>query len=489
MKKRSIYEAFREQTEMQPEATAIIEESTVTAPDGSSRVTAQHISFAELDRMADAISRMIPADAGNRIGIVMSHSAKMVAAMLAVLKRGAAYVPAEPALPADRRDFMMRDAGATFVITDSLMTGLTGESASPDRSTPSSPAYVLYTSGTSGRPKGVIIRNSSVANYAKAFAAEFHPRPDDVMMQYSVCSFDIFMEEVFASLLNGIAVAIVPEEVKSAGIEAVMQFAGRNRVTIISGFPYLFAEMNRLPSLPPSLRLLISGGDVLRASYIDRLRYKGVEIYNTYGPSETTVCATYQRCDNEEPLPDGTFPIGREVLGTRIRLVDENLKDVKRGCLGEICIYGEGVGEGYTGNPEESVNYMTDEEGNSFFRSGDLGYRMVDGRIVFLRRKDNQVMILGKRVEPLEVENVLNESPDVEHGVVAAYRDKKGLPYLVAYYIPGKAKKSAKAIKKFLASKLADFMVPSYIIALNTIPLTPRGKVDLAALPVPARDR
>lgn len=186
MKKRSIYEAFREQTEMRPEATAIIEESTVTAPDGSSRVTAQHISFAELDHMADAISRMIPADAGNRIGIVMSHSAKMVAAMLAVLKRGAAYVPAEPALPADRRDFMMRDAGATFVITDSLMTGLTGESASPDRSTPSSPAYVLYTSGTSGRPKGVIIRNSSVANYAKAFAAEFHPRPDDVMMQLSL---------------------------------------------------------------------------------------------------------------------------------------------------------------------------------------------------------------------------------------------------------------------------------------------------------------
>lgn len=227
---------------------------------------------------------------------------------------------------------------------------------------------------------------------------------------------------------------------------------------------------------------------MLRANYIDRLKDSGVAIYNTYGPSETTVCASYCRCDDIDPLPDGTYPVGRPVKGVRIRLLDEKLRPVRKGRVGEICIYGEGVARGYVGNPPESVNFATTPRGERFYRSGDLGAVLPDGNIAFLHRRDEQVMILGRRVEPEEVENVLNSSPDVERGVVAHYADSKGLAYLVAYFVPRKASFSLKAIRAWLASRLTDYMIPEFFVAMKSIPLTPRGKTDRAALPVVLKD-
>lgn len=351
---RTIYSRFREVASRQPDAPAIV-------GDGF------NVSFAELLAMADDYVAAIRMSQARTAGIVMKHGPRQIAAMLGVLKPGGAYVPAEPSLPARRIDYMMRQAGASPLITDSFVPGK-GKTAQADESKPGDAAYILYTSGTSGHPKGVIVENHSVVNYAEAFEAEFGIGPGDVMLQYSVCSFDIFVEEVFATLLNGAALAI----------------------------------------------------------------------------------------------PSAEVPAGQ---------------------IGEICISGEGVARGYLGNPPEQSNFVTLADGTRLYRSGDMGYELASGDLVFLHRRDSQVMILGRRVEPDEVESVLNQCPEVERGVVRSFPDDSGLQYLVAYFVP-KHKFSLHGLREWLRARLADFMVPEFFVALKRIPVTVRGKVDTSALPV-----
>lgn len=471
MSKRTIYSRFREIKEKYPDKPAIIEEDRT-------------LTYSELDSMVDAILSKFYDINPSFVGIVMSHGAEQIAAMLAVLKCGAAYVPAEPSLPQERIEYMMKTAGTQLVITDNFCRHLKPtDKIMPDRSEPDSVAYVLYTSGTSGKPKGVVVENHSVVNYAEAFEDEFHTGPGDVMLQYSVCSFDIFVEEVFTSLLNGAAICIPSRGIHNGSLQGLMNFVKNHGVTIIDGFPYLLAEMNKLPEIPESIKLIISGGDVIRASYITNLRNKGIKIYNTYGPSETTVCSNYFRIDNVAPLEDGTFPVGKPIKGVEVRILDKNLKEVADGVTGEICIYGEGVSRGYLGNPPEQKNFITLPDGKRMYRSGDLGYKLPDGNVAFLHRRDEQVMILGKRVEPEEVENVLNTCPSVERGVVRSFLDDNGLHYLTAYIIP-KDNCRLRDIRKWLGDRLTDFMIPEFFVKINSIPLTRRGKVDVEALPV-----
>ena len=471
MEQTTIYSKFKGVVKKHPESLAVIEDDRT-------------LTYAELDRMVDNIMANFYDTKPDLVGIVMHHGAEQIAAMLAVLKSGAGYVPAEPTLPQERIDYMMNTADVKMIITDNYCRHLQPVSEPmTDRSTPDGVAYVLYTSGTTGRPKGVVVENHSVVNYAEAFESEFHTGPGDVMLQYSVCSFDIFVEEVFTTLLNGAAVCIPSVAVHNGSLAGLMKFAERHNVTIIDGFPYLIAEMNKLPDIPSSIKLIISGGDVIRGSYITNLRNRGIKVYNTYGPSETTVCSNYYRVDNAEPLDDGTFLIGKAVKGVQVRILDKHLHEVKRGEIGEICIFGGGVSRGYLGNPPEQKNFVTLSDGTRMYRSGDLGYEMPDGNIGFLHRRDEQVMILGKRVEPEEVENVLNTCPCVDRGVVRAFKDENGLHYLVAYVVAGKDC-SLHKIRSWLGSKLTDFMIPEFFVKVNGIPLTRRGKVDTEALPV-----
>ena len=344
-------------------------------------------------------------------------------------------------------------------------------------------AYILYTSGTTGKPKGVMVTNKNVLHYIRAFQHEFHPQPGDRMLQHSVCSFDIFVEEVFTTLLCGATLCIPSEETK-ADIHRLMDYIERNRVTMLSSFPYLLLEMNKLPRIPRSLRLLISGGDVIRTKYIDRLRTQGVMIYNTYGPSETTVCASYFRVDNAEPLADGTFPIGKAVLGTSIEILDDRLQPVKDGETGEICIFGNGISLGYQGDVPENANFTTMPDGRRVYRSGDLGYVLPDGNLAFLHRKDKQVMIMGKRVESDEVEKVLCDQREVETAVVCPQTDTDGLSYLVAYVVPRSKRFSLNTLKRSLADHLTSFMIPEFFVTMPSLPMTPNGKVDRRALPI-----
>ncbi len=446
--------------------------------------------------LIDTIGVKLPKDS-HRVGIIMDHSVEMIAAMFAVLKSGKTYVPVEPFFPQDRIAFMMQDAKADFILTNEAYTekvpdlpylilhrGMEIENAALEQmDSPDGLAYILYTSGSTGKPKGVSVRNENVCHYIRAFQNEFHLTKQDRMLQYSVCSFDIFVEEVFASLCNGGSLAIPSEETKK-DMTRLMDYVEEHQVTMISGFPYLLLEMNSLPKLPISLRLLISGGDVLRAAYITNLVGQ-VEIYNTYGPSETTVCASYYRCNDVEPLADGTYPVGKGVLGTTIEILDEHLEPVKNGEVGEICILGGGVSSGYIGNrKKENMAFVTRQDGTKLYRSGDLGYFLPDGNIAFLHRMDTQVMILGKRVEPTEVEDVLCNCPEIKAACVRPYTDEQNLSYLVAYIVLNQEKANLSTLKKEMARFLPGYMIPEFFVRLQEMPLTVNGKVDTARLPL-----
>lgn len=480
----TIYNYLKQQVELHPDALAVFDEH-------------RSLTFNELDKMASQIAANFPGEP-KRIGVVMNHGVEMIASLFAILKIGAAYVPVEPSFPTDRIRFMMNECNVDFVLTEpeyakklkgfSLQyvntTEIAGQDAEniPSTAKPDDLAYILYTSGSTGTPKGVMVENRNVCNYVKAFRNEFHPAPGDVMLQYSVCSFDIFVEEVFASLLSGAALAIPPEEAKN-DIRLLMKFVEENHVTIISGFPYLLLEMNKLKAIPKSLRLLISGGDVVRESYIDKLLPQ-VEVYNTYGPSETTVCASYFRCNGTQALPDGTYPIGKAVKGVSIKLLDEQMNPVLVGKIGEICIFGNGVSHGYVGKRENEA-FVTLPDGQRMYRSGDLGIMQPDGNLLFLHRKDTQVMILGRRVEPAEVQNILCECHDVEKGAVYANTDEQGLSYLTAYVVPKNKKRfSMSAVKKAMTKFLPPYMIPEFFVRMEAMPVTPNGKVNGEALPI-----
>ncbi len=481
--KNTIYSLFEAQMNEKQNEIAIMDEERT-------------LSSKEFLALIDTIGVKLPKDS-HRVGIIMDHSVEMIAAMFAVLKSGKTYVPVEPFFPQDRIAFMMRDAKADFILTNEAYTekvpdlpyrilyrGMELENVVLEQTdSPEGLAYILYTSGSTGKPKGVSVRNENVCHYIRAFQNEFHLTKQDRMLQYSVCSFDIFVEEVFASLCNGGILAIPSEETKK-DMTKLMDYVEEHQVTMISGFPYLLLEMNSLPKIPSTLRLLISGGDVLRAAYITNL-VEQVEIYNTYGPSETTVCASYYRCNDVEPLADGTYPVGKGVLGTTIEILNEHLEPVKDGEVGEICILGGGVSSGYIGNRQkENMAFVTRQDGTKLYRSGDLGYFLPDGNIAFLHRMDTQVMILGKRVEPTEVEDVLCNCPEIKAACVRPYTDEQNLSYLVAYIVLNQEKANLSTLKKEMARFLPNYMIPEFFVRLQEMPLTVNGKVDTARLPL-----
>ncbi len=482
----TIYSLFQNIVTENKEKTAIIENDRT-------------MTFGELSNLVDLIAGSFPKEVTS-VGIVMSHRAEMIAAILAVLKCGARYVPAEPSFPTGRIHYMMKEANVDFILTEmSFSDKLKGfeirltdceicglETPASERTAvlnPELPAYVLYTSGTTGRPKGICVTNHNVCYYIRAFANEFKPTADDIMLQYSVCSFDIFVEEVFASLLNGAALAIPSSEDKE-DIKSLMKFVERHNVTMLSGFPYLLAEMNHLICIPKCLRLLISGGDVLRGVYVDHL-LEQTKVYNTYGPSETTVCASYYCCNNGTVLEDGTYPIGKPVMGAKIQILDTNGNEVEIGKTGEICIYGDGVSNGYIGeHKEENKAFKQNSNIGKIYHSGDLGYFLPSGDIAFLHRKDTQIMIYGKRVEVTEVESRLFKCRGVKQAVVKAFIDEDGLSYMIAYIVPSIKDIKVSEIRKELSENLTSFMIPEFIVKMQKIPLNSNGKPDTGKLPV-----
>ncbi|MBD5323190.1 MAG: AMP-binding protein [Duncaniella sp.] len=487
----TIYSRFKELVTAQPDQPAIIDERSC-------------VTYSGLDRMVDTLISRFPTFIPARVGVVMDHSLEMIAAIMAIIKCGAAFVPVEPDFPPERMNRFLTESGVDFVVTQEKYSSMLSDftlfivgsqitSASelyplPDRCKADRPAYIMYTSSISGYPIGVMVGNRQVVEMARRFGQTFNISPDDVLLQYSACIVNIFIEEVFGTLLNG-AVLAIPSAATRNNPQALMQFADDQYVSIISGFPYLLQELNRMPSLPITLRMLISGGDQLNPSSIGHL-LEQLPVYHTYGPTEGTALTTCYCCNNGYSLASGNFPIGSPLDGVEVMLLDSELRPVADGEEGEICIAGSGVADSFTGDhrAEQLSSIAILPDGTRVARTGDIGIRLTDGNISYVRRKESEVNILGKRVVTGEVERALLATGEVSDCAVVHYQDEKGATYLVGYVVPTTSSFSLSWVKNRLAQYLPAYMIPEFFVLLRELPVTASGQVNTLALPVVLKD-
>jgi bacitracin synthase 3 len=515
----------------------LIEEQAARTPDHAAVVGRAHelrefhelnvLTYRELNRKAGRLAeelRKKGVHPGDIVAIMMERSIDTITGILGILKAEAAYLPIDPSYPQERIDYMIKDSSARILLDNDideprlLSSGNPLPGGAPQGRGGSKLAYIIYTSGTTGRPRGVMATHRNVVNYLNAFDRQFKPRANDVMAQQASYAFDAFVEEMYPVLLAGGALAIAAkQEVMDTGL--LVDFLVRHGATMITCSPLLLGELNRHPGIHnTAVRVFISGGDRLMYEYVDNL-IKIAEVYNTYGPTEATVCATYHRVGENDKA---AIPIGKPVAGYAVFILDTGLQPVPMGIGGELCIAGTGVTMGYLNRPELTAerfvasggqgalfektapwtptkasikSFLRGVQGGRFFqkkpplaaggklyKTGDRARWLSDGSIEFLGRLDRQVKIRGYRIETGEIESLLLKHPDIEDVLVAARQDNGGDLYLCAYIV---TKTGLPDLKAYLAAHLPAYMIPPFFAPVEAIPSTPTGKPDIAALPDP----
>ena len=437
------------------------------------------------------------------VGIMAERSIEMIIGVFAVLKAGCAYLPIDITYPENRKKYLLKDSSAKLLLIDDSigndvldhpgvevikirMNETFRKNCEPilNINQAGDHVYILYTSGTTGRPKGVMVRHRNVLAYLYAFYNEFEINSSDVVLQQASYTFDVFVEETFPILLKGGAAAII-NRIDLIDMNFFVGYVRKNKVSIIDCSPLLLNELNLYADSLSNIRLFISGGDILKKSYINNLNKIG-EVYNTYGPTETTVCAAYFKYME---LPYDTIPIGKSIANYSLYVVGKNHKLMSMKVPGELWISGPGLTSGYLNQIELTCEKIIP---NPFtlegyvYKTGDLARWQPDGNIEFLGRIDHQVKIRGYRIEIGEIENQLLKLDAVKECVVID-REKEGDKYLCAYIVSGK-EVDVPEVRNKLSKILPGYMIPSYIMQVDSIPLTPNGKIDRRALPVPEID-
>jgi amino acid adenylation domain-containing protein/FkbM family methyltransferase len=442
------------------------------------------------------------------LGILIKPSLEMVAAMWAVLKAGGAYMPFDHHYPQERIKYLFEESCAKYLLThNNLLTDIdieldaqiidldnpvinmeNGENLE-NTATLENLAYVIYTSGSSGKPKGVIVEHQNLLGYVNAFYQEFKITSKDTVLQQASFSFDAYVEEVYPVLLKGGKVVIISPE-KILDIHFLAEYISKNQVSIISCSPLLLNELDKIDGIN-TVRLFISGGDVLKGDFIGNL-LKQSTVYNTYGPTESTVCVTYYRCINRSQSP---IPIGKPISNYRVYILDNNFKLQPIGVGGELCVSGHGVSRGYLNRPELTFEKFTASpywQGEPMYRTGDQARWLHDGNIDFLGRIDQQVKIRGYRIEPGEIESQLLKKKNIKEAVVVVQHrktDEKNLEsnYLCGYLVSDN-KLDISELREYLSKALPGYMIPPCFVEIEEIPLTSNGKIDRNALPAPGLD-
>lgn len=491
---------------------AMAEAAAAAHPDRIAvRCEGRSLSFGDLDGMANAIAHrlraMVDLAADDRVVLLARRSEWLPAAMLGIAKAGAAYVPVDPDYPPDRIALLCRDSGARMVLAvaapreagalpeaslDAVPPGLplllidaplapVAAPPSPGPS-PGDLLYVAYTSGSTGQPKGVMVEHRSVAAFAETLAGVFGMTGQDRILALTTITFDISVLELLCSLAMGIGVAVATEA-EATDPELALAAMAREGVTVLQATPSRLRLLLDVAgaALPAPLRLVLVGGEKLPPALASRLAaLRGIEAFNVYGPTETTIWSSAERIAERPPT------IGRPLPGERIVILSHNGRPCPVGVVGEIAIGGAGLARGYLGCPDlTGERHLPDptQPGALLYRSGDLGLLRDDGRIEILGRADDQLKIRGHRIEPGEIEAALAALPGTRQALACA-RGEGDAAELIAYAAatPGTSPASLRAA---LAARLPAWMVPSHIVVLDAFPLLPSGKVDRRRLPAP----
>jgi tyrocidine synthetase III len=477
------------------------------------------MSYDSLNRSANTIARMLlekGVQNGDNVGILTERNFYMIEGMLGILKSCAAYVPIDPAYPADRQQYIISNSGIRAIVTDNLaaakravgdLEGITVidlgtevmggyEDTNPDlRKTSTDLAYTIYTSGSSGRPKGVMIEHHSAVNLVEWVNTEYAVGPADRLLFITSMCFDLSVYDIFGMLAAGGCIVIATmDDVQD--LRRMKQLLQDERISFWDTVPttlnYLVTELGHSKEsfAQHHLRVAFLSGDWIPVTLPDQARkfFPNVNIISLGGATEGTVWSNYFPIGEVHPSWM-SIPYGKPITNNFFYILDEQLNPVPQGVTGELFIGGVGVSRGYI-NDEQKTNaaFMEDpfckELGGRMYRTGDLGRMLPDGNMEFLGRKDFQVKIRGFRVELGEIEQVLSRFPGVQTVLVNAGQDHNGIKYLVAYYL-GEDDFSKGNFTAFLGKHLPDYMIPSYFIRLDAFPLNTNGKIDRKALPMP----
>ena len=487
-----IHDWFEQQAAQTPDSIAVI--------CGSFKLTYSELSI----RSNQLAHRLCELGIGpdRLVGLCLDRSIDMAVALLAVQKAGGAYVPIDPQYPRDRIAFMMEDSGIRVLITteDLLATlpsyGLGTICLDRDRellsrmsaepcsggAIPDNLIYVIYTSGSTGKPKGVEITHRSVANFLASMQREPGISPRDRLLAVTTLSFDIAGLEFYLPLVTGAQLIIAPRDAVADGL-ALASLLESSGATILQATPItwrllLESGWNGFPGLK-----MLCGGEALPRDLANRLLSCGDELWNLYGPTETTIWSTAQRV---EPAP-GPVPIGRPIANTEVYILDESRKLLPIGVVGELYIGGDGLARGYRARPELTEQKFVANpfhEGTRLYRTGDLARWLPNGNLDCLGRIDHQVKVRGYRIELGEIEAALQEQPDIRQAVVIVREDAPGDQRLTAYIV-GAGDASDSSWAEALRAKLPEYMIPAAFVRLDAFPLTPNRKVDRKLLPAP----
>ncbi len=508
---KAMHEFFEEQVERDPDAVAAV-------------FMDEHVTYRALNRRANWFARHLQ-ELGVApealVGLYVERSIDMLVGVLSILKAGGAYVPLDPTYPQERIAYILEDTATSVLLTQQALVGglpehnarivyldgNRGEITEPDNLelpiTADHLAYIIYTSGSTGKPKGVMVPHGGVANIVHTQRQRIAGlSAESRVLQFASLCFDASVWEMVMALATGGALFLGPRETMQ-GPELV-QFLQQHGITHATLPPAVLAALSAEHSLP-ALQTIVTGGE---ACPLDVVRRWGSEkaLYDFYGPSEVTIASTGTLCRADfEQAP----PIGRPILNTQVYLLDEQLRPVPFGCIGEIYLGGVGVTRGYLNRPDltaerfipnpfvgtrftasagdVSPTLASAQPGERIYRTGDLGRYLPDNQIEYLGRNDHQVKIRGYRIELGEIETALMQHPDVGDAVVLV-REEEGVKRLVAYLITQQTELPALELRQFLAARLPAYMVPAAFVPLDSFPLTTNGKVDREALPAPDWD-
>jgi amino acid adenylation domain-containing protein len=463
------------------------------------------ISYAQLHTQVRQTAQRLKSQGVNPqdiIALSMKRSVEAVVAILAILESGAAYMPINPSYPVERIDYMLRHSGARCMIDQTFYYQL--EAAAPQESdpanipnlSPDAPCYVHYTSGTTGRPNGVLVSHRNILNTLHWFAATFKIEPGVHLMQLTDYTFDPSVEDIFGTLLNGASLFFAHKELV-LDKQRFQSYIRRHQIQVIDYVPQVLDELLSEGEPLSSLRTVISGGMALDEAIKNRLLARGYTLYNNYGPTETSVDALYSKCSS------APVSLGGPIANTHVYILDRHGRPVPIGVPGELIIQGPGVATGYLNNPQlTSERFLKDLlyqppldkpfysafskrlAAGGFFKTGDRVRRLDGGNIQYLGRIDRQIKVRGYRIELEEIETLIHQFPGVREATVV-FHQEEGSPHILCAYIAASKKIDKDRIKEYLSGKLPNYMVPGHYIQLAQIPKSPSGKIDTLKLPSP----